>query len=765
MELNSCQTPIEELGLDTLPKEVQDQFWDFFNNVPYIQILTSKDRPRAKDLPRDEEGKIIIDISHPHILEDMDYFRPTAIHYQKTGRFTDLRPNGNPNSEYAKWIEEEVKRCWYGYVRKSDGEWITGDYYFFLNYCEILISKTEDEKQSVEDAENGEVKKKRVVRGKKRKANRTLSFPLVHEGQYLFTHYLELARENGNHAGELAARGKGKSYLGASLLSKRFTLGESQEVCEQVQCVVTAYERKYIQGANQILDMFKKYIDFLVLNTEFPSKRLTDSIQTLTWRMGYKDLDTGAERGTLNSVIGITSHDDESKLRGSRGVLYVIEEFGSFPRLLGTYNTMRPSVEDGDDVFGTIAMWGTAGDEDSDFASAQEIMYNPKGYNMYPIINVYDKHGQGRKFFVYFYPGYINRAKCYDINGNSDVTKALVEILMDRYTVKYNSTDANAITKRISEIPITPQEAILRSKGKIFPTTELTQRLNDIDNDPTFYDNVATGTLIINSNGEVEYKLTDDKPIRNFPHKDNKLEGAIEFYKMPEKDSNGRVFEGRYILGHDPVDSDEAETLSLTSTFVLDLFTDQIVCEWTGRYDVADKNFEMVRRICLFYNAKCMYEQNKKGMYSYFQRMGCLSYLADTPEYLRDRDVIKHIGTGNGAKGVNATAGVNDFADRRIRDWMLKVVPIPNPRYTGEPDSEEPETIDNFNLYNIPSRALLLEAIAYCKEGNYDRIRALGMLMIYREQYLILYGDDVQGGYEEDDGDSLADDDFFDRNS
>ena len=54
-------------------------------------------------------------------------------------------------------------------------------------------------------------------------------------------------------------------------------------------------------------------------------------------------------------------------------------------------------------------------------------------------------------------------ANCYDKDGNSDVIKALFNILIDRYTVKYNSTDISAITKWIAEIPITPQEAILRA--------------------------------------------------------------------------------------------------------------------------------------------------------------------------------------------------------------------------------------------------------------------------------------------------------------
>jgi hypothetical protein len=65
--------------------------------------------------------------------------------------------------------------------------------------------------------------------------------------------------------------------------------------------------------------------------------------------------------------------------------------------------------------------------------------------------------------------------------------------------------------------------------------------------------------------------------------KDNKAKGAIEIFEMPQKDREGKVYRNRYILGHDPVDDDSANTMSLTSTFVFDLFTDRIVAEYTGR--------------------------------------------------------------------------------------------------------------------------------------------------------------------------------------
>ena len=80
LNVNSLQTPLESLELDKQPKEVEEQFYDFLNNVPLIRSLVSPDRKRAKDLERDNKGRIIVDITKPHILEDMEYFRPSARH-------------------------------------------------------------------------------------------------------------------------------------------------------------------------------------------------------------------------------------------------------------------------------------------------------------------------------------------------------------------------------------------------------------------------------------------------------------------------------------------------------------------------------------------------------------------------------------------------------------------------------------------------------------------------------------------------------------
>lgn len=369
-EFNEYQSSLEELKIDSYPDEIKETFFEYLNTVPYIKWLVSKDRPRAKDLPRDEEGKIIIDITKPHILEDMDYFRPTALHYLKTGKCTDLRPNPNPNSEYGKWVREEIRRCFEGYVRPSDGEWITGDMYFFLNYCPIQIAK----------------------RIKGNMGVHTWGFPDVWEGHYLKFHYINQARENAKHGSEMASRGKGKSYTMAAIMAKRFILGERYEAQEGVETFAASYFKEYLTN-DGLLNKFESYIDFCHENTEFPRKRLKSSLNDMNWQMGYKDAQTGIKKGSKNEVIGISVKDSPGKLRGKRGAFIGLEEMGTFPNLLELYGTLRPSMEDGDIVFGMIYAQGTAGDKDSDFAAAQQIMYSPRAFNMYPVKNVYDKPG------------------------------------------------------------------------------------------------------------------------------------------------------------------------------------------------------------------------------------------------------------------------------------------------------------------------------------------------------------------------------------
>ena len=731
--MNKYQTELTEELMNTLPQEVQEQLLETLTTVEFVKRLISPNRPYARDLPRDEKGRIIVDITNPHIIEDADYFRQPALHFLKYGCYTFLKPNSNPNSEFRRHWDEEKRRCYEGYVRESDGEWVTGFNYWFMNYCPMMVNK--------------------LIEGRK-KAIRTEAFPFFFEGIYWRFHYLWQAREGGKHAIELAKRGCAKSYSLAAIMSHNLILGESEESNRRVITVLTAYQKEYLKDDKDgTLSKFKPSINFSFANTPFPHLMLKNSPNEMSWQMGYKD-EYGVEKGSLNQVLAVSAKDDSEKLRGKRGWI-LFEEMGSFKGLLSLYDITRKSVEDGDYTFATMYLVGTAAESESDFSSAKTLLYNPDGYNILSIDNVFDRPKQGKPKFGFFFPSYINRAGCYNKDGVSDVVKALIEILIARYKAKY-SADPKSVLRVIAEDPITPAEAIIKVKAAYFPITALTERLSQLDQDVHAYDDVYIGKLVQNSNG-VEFTPTSDVPIRKFGV-ENDTPGAIEIYEMPEKDRNGKVPHTRYIIGHDPVDNDQAESSSLSSTFVLDLWTDKIVAEYTGRQSFADDNFEIVRLLCLFYNAKCLYESNKKGIFAYFSKMNCTHLLADTPEFLRDKQLIKYSSFGSNAKGVNASAAINAYANNLIRDWLMKPVTI-----IQNVDGEDVE-VTVYNLNFLRNRALIEELIAFNPEINVDRIRALGMVMLYREEKMVLYQGNPSRDSEEVPKDYLGNDKFFTDN-
>ena len=737
VKFNKCQTPLEDLHLEKYPSEVVEQFWDFLNNVPFIRWMVSPDRPLVSELPRDSEGRAIIDITHPPILEDSDYFRPSALAFKRNkGRYTTLRPNANPNSDFGKWLYSQRERGWNGYCNPATGMWVTGDYYWMLNFCPMHL---------VENENGIDI--------------RTVAHPRFWDGQFLMSHYFLQARAHGHHAAELASRGKGKTSFGGGLLAKRCIIGESENNKTEVQCMVTAVDRTKLMDTNQILRVFKDNLDHCAKYTQFASHRLKSSDQEMEWKMGFKRAGSEVEYGSKNSVSGIITGVNQDKLNGSRGVLYLIEEAGIFKNLTSMYNMIRPSVEHGSKVFGEIFAYGTAGDDQSDFTAFAEMFYSPEGYNLEPLENVFDKEGQGRKKCCFFFPAYLNYDEsCIDKNGNSDVSKALLMILYDRYKVKYGTTDINTIVKRISQYPIVPQEAMLRSHGNIFPVTELNERLNQLDNDPNAFDDVYVGELVQdNKTGEVKFNPTIDLPLRVFPTKDNKVKGALEIFEMPKKNGEGKIPVGRYICSADPYDADCSNTMSLGSIFVMDLWTDMIVAEYTGRPAFAEDFYEICRKLCLFYNCRCMYEQNVMGMFSYFSSHNATHLLAETPEYLVQRNMISSIGYGNKSVGIRATTPIINGAFKMIQTWLRK--PIVFIETDAEGNNKE-VTIPN--LYRIKNRALLMELVQWNPKGNFDRVMSLVQLMLYREEKMVLYQGDLRHTEEVSSG--MEKDDYWDKN-
>jgi hypothetical protein len=320
-----------------------------------------------------------------------------------------------------------------------------------------------------------------------------------------------------------------------------------------------------------------------------------------------------------------------------------------------------------------------------------------------------------------------------DKNGNSDVIGALIEINKKRTKVKYGSSDVNTIVQTKAEEPITPQEAIMRTEGVAFPVADLRDYLEDIAPElDSFLDTHYQGTIVYGDDGFTKWRNTDDKPIREFPYKvkgGSSSNGAIEIYEMPNKDRDGNIFDNRYIAGIDPIDNDYTIGGSLASIIVFDLWTDKIVAEYTARPQLANEFYETCIRLLMFYNAQANYENNLKGLFSYFSNNHALHLLADSPEILRDMDIVKSNLFGNRAKGTRTTKDVIKLGKTLQRTWML--TPYEEERYDDNTGKTTTMTIPN--LRRIRSIGYIKECIAWNPDINTDRVSAMDMVMILRE--------------------------------
>lgn len=716
MVFNDKQTQITDQLKKELDKEVYSEVLDCISSIQFVKNLISGNRRRVAEVEKDSEGKIIVDLTNPHILEDMDYFRQPAIHFQQHGKYTLLHPNKNPSSEYYRFWREEAIRCREGLIRE-DGEWIPGPYYYYLNYSPILLSK--------------------IVKGKKR-ASRVRDFPFVYDGDYLFFHYVDKAKENIEHSNLLKKRGAGFSFKIGSGLSRVFILGDTEETKSNATALAIANEKEYLVK-DGVLNKFIDNVDWCSKHTPWPRIRgLKDSLQDMHWIMGYKTKESSEEQGVLNEVMGITLKNDPDKARGKRAVYIYWDETGKFDDFLKAWEVAIASTSEGEIAFGIMLSGGTGGAEVKSFRGEEEIFYNPAGHHVYAVPNVYDRGARGITKCAFFFPEYLNRFGYFDKDGNSDVIGALISIFNNRVKIKYGSSDPNTLMQEKAERPITPMDALARREGSIFPVGDLKDyKAEIIPNKNKFLAPHYVGHLVVKMGGGVEWRPEQQHPvIREWPIDKDMLDktGCVEIFELPKKSTEGEVVRGRYIAAVDPIDYDAPLSGgSLGSMFVLDLWTDRVVAEYTGRPNKATDFYETCLRLAMFFNAEINYENNLKGLFAYFDQHRALQYLCDTPQILRDMEFVKDALYGNRAKGTHANKFINSWSRKLQADWMV----TPAYQEYQEPELDEKgnliEKPTKLNLHNMRSLGYIDEAISWNPDDNFDRVSAMGMLMILRE--------------------------------
>ena len=629
-------------------------------------------------------------------------FSPAAEFYKKHKCYT-LAPRGT--TDYNTYWEQETDRCLNGYTT-PDGDSITGYHYFYLNYSPIMKL---EEVQYTDRYGNQRTRRERI-----------LDFPRFWDYDYFYYNAIEEAEEEGKHMAVLKSRQRGYSFKGASMLVRNY------ELIPGSKNFAVASEQKFLIG-DGLLTKAWQIMDFIDKNTAWAKQRL---VSTRMERVaGYKVTDEfgkQTEQGYMSSITGITLKNDPERIRGTRGKLVLWEEGGKFPGLLDAWRIEQPSVETDDGIaFGLMVAYGTGGTEGSSFTGLKELFYKPEAYNVLSFPNIWDDNAEQTKcgFFV---PSWSNLESFddkgdyiyMDKDGNSLREKAIDNLIEQRNKIKDGGASQQSIDRFISERPIKPQEAVLELGKNIFPRKLLMDQLTRIRTNTKLRN--MKHVVDLNWDGDGQIIATEKKSgdITEYPlKKGDKPHGSIVIWEYPIKDPPF----GLYIGGCDPYDHDDSFTNSLGSVFIFkrvkagEAWNDVIVAEYSGRPDTAEEYYENVRKLLVFYNARLLFENERKGIYPYFTNKHCDYLLADQPdkiisEVFKDSKVQRR-------KGCHMTKQIRAYGEGLILEWLLEEYEPGHP-----------------NVERVYSEPLIQELIENDGIKNVDRVIALCMVMMYREE-------------------------------
>ena len=420
-------------------------------------------------------------------------------------------------------------------------------------------------------------------------------------------------------------------------------------------------------------------------------------------------------KGSKSKIHNRSFADNPLAGNGTGPNLVVFEEVGFMNNLKASLGAMKDATYNGTDKFGVIWMTGTGGEGDSaSISEPKDVFYNPDQYDCLVFEDEWEQAPNGIGYFV----PYDYRLDDYrDEYGNIDLVASRKEITRKRNTLN-KSRDTKALYDEMQNNPIVPSEAFLVESTNIFPVAELKAHLNWVKSKNTADIEGQCGELTWErDNPKPVWGTTNHKPCWFGMSNRDDITGCIQIWEHPK----GKPPYCLYVAGVDPYAQDEApSSVSLGSTIIyktMDInnpgVSHQPVAEYTGRPKTALEYYENVRKLLIYYNADCLYENNINNMMLYFRQKNALNLLAKQPTIIKALETT----TVQRQYGLMMNTQVKKDIEIILRDWLLE---------------ESGENV--LNLHKIYSVPILEELINYNKDGNFDRVIALMLCIVQKHQ-------------------------------
>lgn len=681
-----------------------------------------------------KDGKTTSVRNSEGIWINSNVFREEAIHFIKHGYYCP-DPWGSP--AWMDYWTEQRKRCIKGYT--VGGVTVTGEHYFYLNFCPIqkvteIIGKTAKKEYLPPDFWDGdynyfwarEIARNGVLPMLGHSMEKTYSElelaeiynKLMLQVKIPSTHLL-----GGYNMIVGKSRRRGYSYKAGSIATKNFYTKPKSLT------ILGAYDKKYLYpGVGALFSIAKDNINFINNHTGWrtPAEEVDRQDQIKASYLTYKNGNKTYE-GLMSSILCLSYGDNPDVARGKDAYDVFFEESGAFgaPGLLTqSYRATEDCVKASDLKTGLITLFGTSGDLESGTYDYADMFNRPTAFDLLPFYNIWD-NGMSETFCGFWHGANQNAEGFFDSMGNSDIIKATESILNHReYKLKAGATSTE-IAKMLQERPLSPSEAFASASLNNYPVVELNKQLTRVKTmglqlkkgtpvELSQEDGIVTGKPILHG---------DIAPITSFRDIPTNKNGVVIIYERPIANAP----KGLYKIGYDPVRQDDGTSLAAIIVYKgVHKFTathDIIVAEYVGRRETTDDIDRVAELLAMYYNTTIMHENEVTGVKNYFRRIKRLDLLAHQP----DAVISKSVRTSTVARvyGCHMNQQLKDAGERYIKDWLLTILDYDE---NGNP----------IRVYDrIYSQRLLEELIAYHRKGNFDLHSALIMCLFQVQEEAI----------------------------
>ena len=601
------------------------------------------------------------------------------------------------SKDFINYWEDQKNKCRNGVIFKNKGRvwYLTRDYYMWLNFLPIFD-----------------------------KEEKKYGFAKVRDAQYHMALYELLAELNNKHAAIFKKRQIASSYFHMGKIINTYWFEEGSV------CKIGASLKDYIndKGSWKFLDEYK---DFLNEHTAW--YRPSNPEKVLLWqqqievRVGNKK----TKKGLKSKIQGASFEKNATTGVGGPTTYFFHEEAGIAPKMMETYEYLRPAMSSGMLTTGMFIAAGSVGDLDQ-CNPLKEMVLNPTINDIYAVeSNLIDKEGTIGLSGL-FIPEQWSMPPYIDEYGNSKVEEALAAIFKEREKWKIELTPEQ-YQLRISQKPTNIAEGFAYRKESIFPQGIISRQLKKIEEKEYSFEHIE----LDRTEKGIVAKRSNKLPISQFPVNKKQVDktGCLVVWERPTKNPEF----GTYYASIDPVSEGKTTTSdSLCSIFVyknpvevtretsngLEHFIekDKIVASWCGRYDDINKTHEQLEKIIEWYNAWTIVENNISLFIQHMISRKKQKYLVPKQQIL----FLKDLGSNRTVYQEYGWKNTGTLFKQHLISYAIEFL---RENIDEELDDNGEVISQTLGIERIPDHMLLKEMLAYYPGLNVDRLVAFSALI------------------------------------